>query len=356
MCGIGRWHTGRVTSTSSSHPARSWDLPLRTQVLARAMARFSRPVSSLRREEIPAARAWHAPARPPFTWITGPSYSDVEVTTHSFGARDGQAVHVRLYRPTLAGASRTVPEPDRLPVLLWFHGGGWVLGNLEGYDPICSWLAHETRVAVISVDYRLAPEFTAPKAVHDCVDAVRWVTTAQESLGVDAAGLGVAGDSAGGNLAAVVSQVVRDEGGAEIGYQALLYPGTDATMSQPSVNEHAHAPILSRADIEAFIGHYLGSGPEALSPRDPLVSPLHARDHRGLPPTLIQTADLDPLRDEGLAYAARLRDAGVPVVVTNYPRVPHGFHSFPGATPVARAARAELATWVVHRSQERRVH
>ncbi len=351
-----------MTSTSASRSSRSnrsnhsWDLPLRTKLLARALSRVGRPVSALSREELPAARAWRAPAHPPFSWITGPAFSDVEVTPHSFHARDGAEVVVRLYRPTLPGATSAVPQPERPPVLVWFHGGGWVLGNLDGYDPICSWLAHETRVAVISVDYRLAPEFTAPRAVHDCVDAVRWVTAAQESLRVDAAGLGVAGDSAGGNLAAVVSQVVRDEGGADIGYQALLYPGTDATMSHPSVKEHADAPILTRDDIEAFIRHYLGSEPEALTPQDPLVSPLHARDHRGLPPALIQTADLDPLRDEGLAYATKLADAGVPVVVTNYPRVPHGFHSFPGATPVGRAARAELATWVVRRSHQRSVH
>jgi acetyl esterase len=339
-----------VTSTSS------WDLPVRTRLLARALTRLRPPVRLLSPAELPGARAWAKPARRPYTWITGAVYPDVETAERSFVARDGATVPVRVYRPTLPGATSAIARPDRLPVLVWFHGGGWVLGNLDGYDPICSYLAHEAQVLVVSVDYRLAPEFRAPQAVHDCVDAVRWVTASGDTLGADPVGLGVAGDSAGGNLAAVVTQVTRDEGGADIGYQALLYPATDATMSMPSVRLHAEAPILTRKDMDVFLGHYLGEHAERLAPDDPLVSPLFSADHGGLPPALVQTADLDPLRDEGLAYAERLRQAGVPVRVTNYPRAPHGFHSFPGATAVGRAARRELAHWVALRSREPLVH
>lgn len=339
-----------MTSTSS------WDLPLRTRLFVRALSRLRPPVRVLTPAELPAARAWAKPARRPYTWITGPVYADVETSERSFVARDGATVPVRLYRPTLPGASALIPRAERLPVLVWFHGGGWVLGNLDGYDPLCSFLAHESQVLVVSVDYRLAPESPAPQAVHDCVDAVRWVAANGETLGADPQGLGVAGDSAGGNLAAVVTQVMRDEGGADIGYQALLYPATDATMSMPSVRQHADAPVLTRRDMDVFLDHYLGAGGDGLAADHPLVSPLFATDHGGLPPALVQTADLDPLRDEGLAYAERLRQAGATVRMTNYARAPHGFHSFPGATPLGRAARRELAQWVAFRSRERLVH
>lgn len=340
-----RWHTVRVTSTSS------WDLPLRTRLLALALGRLRPPVHRLTPAQVVDARAWKRPARRPYTWVTGPLYSDVEVADTSCPARDGAIVPLRLYRPTLPGAGPAVPAPAPVPVLMWFHGGGWVLGNLDLYDPICSWLAHEAQVLVVSVDYRLAPEHPAPSAVEDCVDAVRWMASHGADLGAAPDGLGVAGDSAGGNLAAVVSHVVRDEGGANIGYQALIYPATDATMSMPSVGLHANAAILTRADMEAFISHYLGAHEGGLAADHPLISPLHADDHHDLPPTLVQTADLDPLRDEGLAYADKLRASGVPLRVTNYPRAPHGFHSFPGATSVGRAARAELARWVALRSR-----
>ncbi|HET7398359.1 MAG TPA: alpha/beta hydrolase [Intrasporangium sp.] len=321
-------------------------MPLRTRLLVALMRRERRAISALAPEEIETVRHWVAAARAPYTWVTGPLYSDVEVGETSFAARDGASVPVRVYRPGLPGASASVPRPSHLPCVVFFHGGGWVLGQPRAYDPLCTYLAHEAGVVVVSVDYRLAPEHRAPQAVLDAVDAVRWVTEEADRLGVVADGLGVAGDSAGGNLAAVASRVLRDEGGARVGHQALLYPGTDATMSSESVREHAHAPVLTRADMEAFLAHYRGDGPDALALTDPLLSPLHALDLSGLPPALVQTADLDPLRDEGLAYAARLREAGVPVQVTNYPGAPHGFASFPGATRVGRASRRELAEWV----------
>ena len=241
---------------------------------------------------------------------------------------------LRVYRP--AGAH----EP--LPLVVYFHGGGWVLGNTRMYDPLCTFLARAVEAVVVSVDYRLAPEHRAPKAVDDCVDSVRWLAEHADSLGGNAAHLAVSGDSAGGNLSAIVCQVVRDEGGPTISHQALMYPGTDATMSQPSIVEHATAPILTRAKIDAFLDLYLG--PDGLSATDPLVSPLWAASHADLPPALVQTADLDPLRDEGSLYAERLAAAGVPVRHTNYVGAPHGFASFPGATTIGQQHRAELVS------------
>jgi acetyl esterase len=322
-------------------------MPLRTKVLARALQRWRGGIAGLSPDGIARSRALFTPPRPPYTWVTGPVPASVEVGSTGFTARDGATIAVRTYR-------RRASAADTLPALLWFHGGGWVLGNTRGYDPICAWLADTCRVAVFSVDYRLAPEHRAPQAAYDCVDAVRWVATPGSLTGIRHTGIGLAGDSAGGNLAAVAAHVLRDDA-ADVTYQALLYPAVDATMSSPSVEQHAYAPILTRPDMDAFLAHYLGDADDALDRRDPLVSPLHAPDHARLPATLVQTADLDPLRDEGLRYAEALRQGGTPVQHTNYPRVPHGFMSFPGATREGARARAELARWVTAHARPEQV-
>jgi Esterase/lipase len=308
-------------------------MPLRTKVFTAALDRFGgRSIAGMDLNGIRRSRARVTPAIPPFTWITGPVFGDVRREATSFPARDGREVPLRVYRPAGSG------EP--LPVVVFFHGGGWVLGNTRMYDPLCTFLAREVGAVVVSVDYRLAPEHRAPKAVQDCVDSVRWLGEHADSWGGNGSRLAVSGDSAGGNLSAVVCQVIRDEGGPTIAHQALMYPATDATLSQPSIIEHADAPVLSRAKIDVFLEHYLG--PHGLAADDPLVSPLWAASHANLPPALVQTADLDPLRDEGKLYAERLAAAGVPVRHTNYVGVPHGFASFPGATPIGRQHRAEL--------------
>ncbi|MBB2987653.1 alpha/beta hydrolase [Terracoccus luteus] len=324
----------------ASRTRRAAGLPLRTRLLAAALTRARGPIDDLDAARLARLRSGDLPTVPPFTWVTGAVPRDLTVGGDGFTARDGVTVPVRTYRPSTARAG------DALPVLVWFHGGGWMLGDAKGYDPLCAHLAHACDVVVLSVDYRRSPEHRAPKAVLDCVDAVRWATTEAGRLGIRADDLGVAGDSAGGNLAAVVSAVVRDEGGARIRHQALLYPATDATMSQPSVRENADAAVLTRRDMQVYLGAYLGTGPAALAATDPLVSPLHAPDHRALPPTLVQTADLDPLRDDGRAYARALERAGVPVRLTNYRRMPHGYASFPHLTAAGRQARDELVDWV----------
>lgn len=326
----------------------SWAMPLRTILLAQLVRRLRGNSATMTHQQLLLAREFVAPPRFPFTLVTGPVYSDVDISESSFRARDGESVGVRIYQPTLPGASASVPRPDVLPCVVFFHGGGWVLGRPRGYDPLCSFIAHEAGVVVVSVDYRLAPEHRAPQAVLDAIDAVRWVTRSADALGVRAANLGVAGDSAGGNLSAVVTQVIRDEGGADIGHQSLIYPATDATMTHPSVTEHAYGAILNRAHMDTFMGYYLGDDANALDPRDPRLSPLYAADLARLPPALVQTAQLDPLRDEGIAYAKGLIAAGVPVRATNYSNTPHGFMSFPGATRAGRPARQELANWIAH--------
>lgn len=309
-------------------------MPARTRAFTALLDLVRRgDVDTLSLEQIQARRVAVFPARPPFTWITGVVSPRVTVGELDFAARDGARIPVRVYRPQAAGP---------LPTVVYFHGGGWVLGTPRGYDPLCAFLADEVGALVLSVDYRLAPEHVAPVAALDCVDAVRWVTDQAQRLGVDPARLAVCGDSAGANLSAVVAQVLRDEGGAQLAYQALLYPGVDATMSHPSIAEHANAPVLTRHSIVAFLDRYLGGS--GLDPTDPLVSPLWAGDLTGLPPALVQTADLDPLRDEGQAYASRLAAAGVPVRATNYLGAPHGFMSFPGATTCGAQARLELVT------------
>lgn len=306
----------------------------RTSAFTSVLDRFVRkPIESLDLAQIQAQRGHAFPDRPPFSWVTGAVDRAVGITYGTAPARDGYEIPLRVYRP------RAVRDAETdVPVVVYLHGGGWVQGNVVMYDPLCTHLARYVRAVVVSVDYRKAPEHKAPTAAHDCIDATTWVAAHGDALRADTSRLAVAGDSAGGNLAAVVAQAARDAGASPIRHQALIYPALDMTLSSPSIHEHAHAPVLTRANIDAFRQHYL---PDGADPRDPLLSPLFG-DLTGLPPALVQTADLDPLRDDGIRYADALRAAGVPVRLTNYVRVPHGFASFPGAVPVGRQHRAEL--------------
>lgn len=239
-------------------------------------------------------------------------------------------IRVRLYRPTAA-----VP----LPVIVFFHGGGFVLCDLETHDPLCRSLARASGCAVASVEYRLAPETRFPGALEDSYAATAWLAGEAQRLGLDADRLAVCGDSAGGTLAATVAMLARDRNGPRIAYQALIYPGTDFAGESASMRELAKGYLLTAAMIRWFAECYVGeSGPAA----DPLVSPLRAPSLAGLPPATVITAEFDPLRDEGEAYADRLREAGVSVVARRYLGMLHGFASMPYATPVANRAVADL--------------
>lgn len=292
-----------------------------------------RPIEKLDLAQIQADRGQAYPAAPPFSWITGGVDRSVGITYGTAPARDGYEIPLRIYRP------RAVRDTDTdVPVIVYLHGGGWVQGNVVMYDPLCTHLAARVRAVVVSVDYRMAPEHQAPTPAYDAFDATRWISLNGPALRADVSRLAVCGDSAGANLAAVVSQLARAARGPAIAHQALLYPGVDMTLSSPSIAEFANAPILTRASIDAFRAHYV---PDGMDLRDPLLSPLFG-DLEGLPPALVQTADLDPLRDDGTRYAEALREAGVAARLTNYLRVPHGFASFPGVVPTGAQHRGEL--------------
>ena len=312
-------------------------LELSTQLVGRLLRLM--PGASIASMDLPAIQARRAkgiPRNAVTTPVIGvPSrravWHDRELST------DGGPIPVRVYRPD--------DDFRDLPVVVHFHGGGWVLGDLESGDWLCSHLAVRGRVVVVSVDYALAPEHPFPTAVTQCVAATRWIAEHAAEIGGDGRRLAVMGDSAGGNLAAVVALAARDAGGPDISLQVLIYPGTDATLSSPSVHRLADAPFLSRDDIEAFLHHYVGAGDRT----DPRVSPLLAPRHDGLPPALVQAAEHDPLLDDARRYARVLRDAEVPVRETVYLGAPHGYVNLSGISRPAWQALAEIVTEVRER-------
>jgi acetyl esterase len=242
----------------------------------------------------------------------------------------GGELRIRCYRPE-QGQSRGA--------LVYFHGGGFVLGDLDGHDALCRQIAVDARCSVISVDYRLAPEHKFPAAVEDAYAATVWASAHAAELGFDPAQLAVGGDSAGGNLAAVVCQLAKQRGGPRIALQVLLYPMTDArTFDRPSSLANATDKFLTRADVIWFIEQYLRDERDR---HDPRASPLAATDLRGLAPALVITAEHDPLCDDGDVYADALRAAGNRVQLTRYPGMIHGFMSMYAILDQGRAAVRE---------------
>ena len=239
-------------------------------------------------------------------------------------------IPIRVYAPD---------APAPLPTLVYFHGGGWVIGTLDTHDGVCRQLANAARCLVVSVDYRLAPEHPFPAPAEDAYASVCWVAANAATLGGDPARVAVGGDSAGGNLSAVVSLMARDRGGPRLVHQLLVYPVVDAPTAElwPSYRENADGYFLTVAMMQWFWGHYRAAQGDAYA------CPLHAADFRNLPPALVITAEFDPLRDEGEAYAARLREAGVPVTLTRYDGMIHGFFGMSGVIDRARDAVAEAA-------------
>ena len=225
-------------------------------------------------------------------------------------------IPLRVYRP--AG----VADATRLPAYLFFHGGGWVIGDINTHDVLCRQLTAASGASVVSVDYRLAPEHQFPAAADDSWAATTWVVAHAAELGLDASRLAVGGDSAGGNLAAVVALMARDAGGPAIALQTLIYPVTDVMRETRSYADFADGYLLTRDSMRWFVAHYLPSSEQA---RDWRASPLRAPSLAGLPPALIITAGFDPLRDEGEMFAGRLRDAGNMVDYVCYGGMIHGF-------------------------------
>jgi acetyl esterase len=228
----------------------------------------------------------------------------------------GGAIPLRLYR------ARPAEAVGPQPVVVYFHGGGWVIGDLESHDQLCRAIANAVPCSVIAVHYRLAPEHKFPAAVEDAIAATRWIVANADRLKLDAKRLAVAGDSAGGNLSAVVSIAARDSGQAQPMFQFLIYPGTDMAMQSASIARHAEQLPLTRKGMQWFLNHYL-NGPQDVN--DWRASPLRASNLRNLPPALIITAGFDPLSDEGEAFARALGDCGVPVELERFEGQIHGF-------------------------------
>lgn len=219
--------------------------------------------------------------------------------------------------------------------MVYFHGGGWVVGGLDSHDVVCRSLANASGCKMVSVDYRLAPEHPWPASPDNCFAAVEWVATHAQELGVDANRLAVGGDSAGGNLAAAATLRARAANGPRIAFQLLIYPAVDATMSLPSNESNGQGYFLEKVGMDWFYGHYLNNPADA---KNPDVSPLFADDFTGLPPAYVVTAEYDPLRDEGRAYVEKLEAAGVAVEYINYPTMIHGFFGFQAVVDVSGEA------------------
>lgn len=226
------------------------------------------------------------------------------------------AIPLRLYRPLGTMADQV------LPALVYYHGGGWVIGDLDTHDTLCRELANHSGCAVVSVDYRLAPEHRFPAAVDDAIAAARWVHRHAAALHLDPERIAVGGDSAGGNLAAVVALAARDAGDLPMAYQLLIYPATDQHRSAPSHTTNGEGYLLTRDTMAYFTGHYI---PEPAHYADWRASPLLHPDLSRLPPALVLTAGYDPLRDEGLAYAQKLSEAGNTATHLSFERQIHGF-------------------------------
>jgi acetyl esterase len=240
-------------------------------------------------------------------------------------------VPIRIYRPEGSGP---------FPMVLYLHGGGWTVGNLDTHDGICRSFCHRLGAVVISVDYRLAPENKFPVPLEDCYAALQWSATHAAEIQGDHTRLAVAGDSAGGNLAAAVALYARDHGGPQLCHQVLIYPVTNHAFDTASYWENTVGHGLTRDSMLWFWDNYLNNATDG---GNPYASPLQANDLSGLPPALILTAHYDPLRDEGEAYGARLHQAGVPVQVTRYLGMFHGFVLSEGRNEQAERAIQQIA-------------
>jgi acetyl esterase len=271
-------------------------------------------------------------------FVTNPEPPELEkVEPLAIPAPHG-SIPARIYTP------KTLRKANGLaPVLVFFHGGGWVIGNLDSHDVVCRKLADEGQLMVISVDYRLAPEHKFPAAVDDAIEATKWIAGHAKQLGIDASRLTVGGDSAGGNLAAVVAIAARDGNGPAITGQVLIYPATDFAMTHPSHSEPETSVLLTHSVIKWFRDHYLNGATDAADWR---ASPARAKTLTGLPPAYVLTAGADPLRDEGEEYAGRLKEAGVPVTYRTFPGQFHGFFTMGKLLQQANVAAGDIGAWL----------
>lgn len=272
-------------------------------------------------------------AQQAFLSMQGPKPEVASVTDHQIDGAGG-TMPLRVYRPKGSQADEV------LPVCLYFHGGGFVIGDIPIYDNLCRILANAARCAVVLVEYRLAPDARFPAAVDDCWATTQWVVAQAGKLKIDPQRMAVAGDSAGGNLAAVVALMARDAGTPKLRYQLLIYPVVQIGETE-SIKRNADGYFLTAKLMQYFVGHYIGDN--AAAPQDWRLAPLLADSHKELPPASILVCGFDPLHDDGVAYAAKLREAGVDVKFTSVPDQIHGFVNMDGAIPAATPAIEALA-------------
>ena len=266
------------------------------------------------------SRAWYRSLQPLAPDLTVGAVEDRRI------AGPGGEMLLRIYRPSGTGP---------LPIVMNFHGGGWVIGDVDTADGQCREVCRRANVVVVSVDYRLAPEQRFPAAAEDCYAATVWAAEHASEIGGDAARIAVAGDSAGGNLAAVVALIARDRNGPKIKFQLLVYPVTNGRFDTPSYTENGDGYMLTKAAMIWFWDHY---APDATDRAHPYASPLQAASLVGLPPAFVMTAQYDPLRDEGEDYAARLIKSGVPTQCERFEGLIHGFFANSQIVPAASVA------------------
>ena len=280
------------------------------------------------------ARAMYLAGRP----VSNPEPPELESAKPLAIPAPHGAILARIYTPKMLRKNNGLA-----PCLVFYHGGGWVIGDIDSHDVVCRKLAHEGELIVISIDYRLAPEHKFPAAVDDAIAAVKWIASNAKDLGIDATRLLVGGDSAGGNLAAVVALAARDGDGPKLAGQVLIYPATDFAMKHPSHSEPETSILLTHSVIKWFCNHYL-NGPADIDNWQ--ASPARAQTLAGLPPAYLLTAGADPLRDEGDEYARRLKDAGVPVTYKHFPGQFHGFFTMGKLLQQANVAASDIASWI----------
>jgi acetyl esterase len=294
-----------------------------------ALARWNGETSLVEGRTVEQARAENLEGAP---IVAGPPRPMARVERLSIPGPGGE-MPARLY------VALGTPQPPQ-PLLVYFHGGGWVIGDLDTHDGVCRFLADHGGCRVLSVDYRLAPEHPFPIPVEDTVAAFAWAYEHATELGADPERMAVGGDSAGGNLSTALCLQNRDAGNPQPAMQLLLYPVTDAVGGQQSRDTFEEGFLLTRDDMEWFENHYI---PDGIDEADPRASMMRAEDVSGLPPAYVATAGFDPLRDEGEIYAERMREAGVQVVLQRHTDMIHGFANLTAICPSARTAMLEVA-------------
>jgi acetyl esterase len=306
-------------------------MALRTRVFAAIMRRTATPVEEAKDYDALRAERLKLQGTVVGRLVFGRTDPAVTVEEIVVGSRSRALVH----RP------RNATGP--LPCVINFHGGGWVQGNPEQSAWLASRVAARNRVVVISPSYRLAPQDVFPAGLDDCWDATRWIVEHADELGVDAERIAVMGDSAGGNLAAVIALLARDAGGPALRGQVLIYPSVEMYQRWPSEDVHADAPVLTSRNMRAYARLYLG---EQHGTEDFRASPIRAASHADLPKAFILTAEYDPLLDNGAHYRDTLAEAGVAVRYAEYEGAIHGFMSLPGVVPVASRALDDIVEFL----------